>query len=270
MMQQRLDTGRIYWHNVGEANRRSTFLDPIRTSNLCQEIELPTKGFSSVWELNKTDGDGEVALCNLGGIVPNRIKTDAEYKRVAYLLLKAIDNIIEMQVYPLPSIETTAKGRRSAGVGIINLAHALAEKGLSYTTRTGRRFIHETAERMSYFLHVASVQLAKEKGACSLFHRTTYADGKLPMDTVKPYVDTHHSAKIRYDWETLRQDIMIYGMRNSVLEAMMPSETSSVTIGCTNGVEAIRQGLIYKSSRQGDVPQMAPGWEELEFDYELA
>lgn len=270
MMQQRLDTGRIYWHNVGEANRRSNFRDPIRTSNLCQEIELPTKAFKTVFELDKPEASGEIALCNLAGVVVNRMGTDKQYERSVYLLLKAVDNIIEMQVYPLPSIERTAKARRSAGIGIINLAHAIAEKGLSYTTRTGRKFIHETAERMSYFLHKASIKLAREKGRCEWYDKTLYNEGVLPFDSVKPYVDTHHSAKLKYDWDEIRRDLVMYGMRNSVLEAMMPSETSSVTIGCTNGVEAIRQGLIYKSSRQGDVPQVAPDWATLEFDYDRA
>lgn len=282
--QQRGDTGRIYCHRVDEANIRSTFKDPIRTSNLCLEIELPTAPFRHVTELygmletagayhpapNLDDITGEVALCNLGGIVINRIADDVEYEQVAYRLIKFIDNIIEIQIYPFPAMEHSAKNRRSIGVGIINLAHALAERGLSYASNEGRTYMHQQAERMSYFLHRASIRLAQEKGQCGWWDRTTYSEGTLMIDNANKEVDKFHNAELEYDWESVRKDILTYGMRNSVLEAYMPSESSSVTIGCTNGVEPIRMPLIFKSSRQGDVAQLAPDWTKLQFDYEMA
>ena len=276
---QRSDTARIYLHNIDETNRRSTYKEPIRQSNLCLEIVEPTKEYKHLTDLYATSDtnpifghkvDGESALCNLGGVVINRIDDDEDYERTTYLLLKFVDNIIEMQTYPFPHMEFTSKNRRNAGIGIINLAHAMAENGLSYATREGRNFMHRASERMSYFLHKASVQLAIEKGRCGWFNKTTYSDGVLPIDNFNRFIDKHVDGTLIYDWEGLRKLIKIHGMRNSVLEAYMPSESSSVTIGCTNGVEPARQLMILKSSRQGDIPQIVPDYDELQFDYELA
>jgi len=276
---QRSDTARIYMHNIDETNRRSTYKDPVRQSNLCLEIVEPTSPYSHITDLYSIDGknpifgndvDGESALCNLGGVVVNRIENDADYERTTYLLVKFIDNIIEMQTYPFPHMEFTSKNRRNVGVGIINLAHAMAERGLSYASRAGRNYMHHEAERMSFFLHKASIRLAKEKGQCDWFHKTTYSDGVLPIDNFNKFVDEFVDGTLRYDWEALRIDMATYGMRNSVLEAYMPSESSSVTIGCTNGIEPARQHMIVKSSRQGDIPQIVPDFDKLQFDYELA
>ena len=275
----RSDTARIYCHNVDETNRRSTYKCPVRQSNLCLEIVEPTAPYNHVTDLYSNDGfnpingepvNGESALCNLGGIVNNRIDTDEEYERIAYLLLKFVDNIIEMQTYPFPHMEYTSKARRNAGIGLINLAHGLAERGLGYDSDEGRTYMHEQSERLSYFLHLASIKLAEERGRCAWFGKTTYADGVIPLDNYCKAVDKYHNAKSLYDWDVVREGIKRHGIRNSVLEAYMPSESSSVTIGCTNGVEPIREGVIYKSSRQGDNMQIAPDWEVLQFDYQLA
>ncbi len=273
-IQQRADTGRIYCVRVDEANRRSTFKDSIRSSNLCQEILLPTHPHQHIMDVYSDtfdpEVDGEVALCNLGGIVINRISSDAEYARVAYLLLKLIDNVISMQVYSFPSMKASANYRRSVGVGMINLAHALAQQGLGYDSNEGRTFMHEQAERMSYFLHKASIQLAAEQGACEGFDRTTYSEGIFPHESALPIVESFHDADLKYDWDALRSDMAEFGMRNSVLEAYMPSESSSVTIGATNGIEPPRNWLMIKASRQGDIPQIVPDYAELQFDYQYA
>ena len=276
--EQRSDTARIYMHNVDETNRRSTYKQPVRQSNLCLEIVEPTTPYGHVTDLYSTNDTnpyfdnkvtGEVALCNLAGMVINRISED-EYERIAYLLLKFVDNIIEMQTYPFPHMEFTSKNRRNAGIGIINLAHALAQKGLSYATREGRQFMLDESERMSFYLHKASTRLAEEKGACGWFSKTTYSDGVLPIDNINKFIGEYVDTSMKYDWELIRQRIAQHGMRHSVLEAYMPSESSSVTIGCTNGVEPPRQLMILKSSRQGDIPQIVPEFDELQFDYELA
>lgn len=270
LMTQRADTGRIYWHNVTWSNRRSTFKDPIRLSNLCQEITLPTAPFKHVVELyHMSNTEGEVALCNLAGWNSEYIFAE-DSERIAYLIVKAVDRVIDIQSYPFSQMEITTMARRNIGIGIINLAYSLAKRGLSYQNNEGRTFMHQLAERFSFLLHKASVKLARERGACEWFSRTKYADGILPIDTYPKYVDNFHNASLQCDWESLREDIKRYGIRNSVLEACMPSESSSVVIGCTNGIEPIREPITYKASRYGAIPQLAPDIDELEFDYEYA
>lgn len=268
-MRERVDTGRIYAHRVDVSNIRSTFLDPIISSNLCQEILEPTKGFSDVPELYKEDGDGEVALCNLGGIVCGRVSDD-EYENVAYLLVKMIDTVIDVQEYPYIAIKSTAQKRRNVGVGLINIAHAMAKAGHSYESENGRNFIHRETEKYSYWLHKASIRLAKERGRCEWYDRTTYSQGILPMDSAPAAIEKVHTQDLLMDWPGLRDEMEIYGMRNSVLEAEMPSETSSVTINATNGCEPIRSPITYKSSNTGTLPFIVPDYKDLLFNYELA
>lgn len=153
--------------------------------------------------------------------------------------------------YPFPQVENTAKGRRSVGIGITNLAHALAKEGLSYSTIEGKNYMHRLAEMHSYYLHKASLRLAKEKGVCSLMDRSKYPDGWLPIDTYNKNVDGVHNQELRFDWESLRSEIIKNGgIRNSVLEATPPAESSSQASETTNSLYPIRE--YYTTKRSGN------------------
>lgn len=216
-------------------------------------------------DLYKRDYIGEVALCNLGSIVVSNIEDDVDYERTAYILCKLTDNTIEKGVYPFPQIEYTAKNRRSIGIGMTDLAHLLAKFDIKYDTPEGRNFIHRVAERHSFYLHKASVTLAKERGKCGWYDRTKYVDGWLPIDTYAKAVDEHHTAQLKYDWESLRKDVRQIGVRFSVLEAFMPTESSSLLTNSCNGVYPIREKEIYKKSRKGSVYFRAPNMDELTY-----
>lgn len=268
---ERSETGRIYFHRLDELNRHTPFKDPIRSSNLCQEIALPTKDFTGMKELySDRDDDGEIALCFLASIVAGRV-SEEEYPRVSYLLLKLIDRAIEEADYPFESMAVTAKKRRSVGVGITNLAHYVASSGLRLDSEEARNLIHEHAERQSYWLHKASLQLAKEKGKCEWAHKTKYAEGWVPTHTYCKEVDNHHSARNKYDWENLSREIAANGgLRHSVLEAIAPTESSSVFSCTTNGIDPIRQRKVFKSSRSGDIPFIVPDYDKLKDLYVTA
>lgn len=225
---------------------------------------LPTKGFENVGSLYQNAGGGEIALCNLGAICVNQV-SDEDYERVAYNTLKIVDNTIEKGVYPFPSVEHTAKARRSVGIGMTGLAQHLASKGLSYNTEEGRNEIHRIAERHSYWLHKASVRLAKEKGVCKWFDKTKYVVGWLPIDTYKRAVDDHHSQPLKFDWEALRSEIIEHGARFNVLESYMPTESSSLFSNTTNSLYPIRDKEIFKNSRKGMVYFRAPNFETLNY-----
>lgn len=162
-----------------------------------------------------------------------------------------MDNVIDLMEYPFPQVENTAKGRRSVGIGITNLAHALAKEGLSYSTIEGKNYMHRLAEMHSYYLHKASLSLAKEKGVCSLMDRSKYPDGWLPIDTYNKNVDGVHNQELRFDWESLRSEIIKNGgIRNSVLEATPPAESSSQASETTNSLYPIRE--YYTTKRSGN------------------
>lgn len=263
----RMETGRAYAMDITETNRNSRFSDPIRMSNLCVEITQPTYPIRHVVdmyrkpeELDQMDPSeyGEVSLCNLGGIALGRIHSLEEWESVCYILLKFVDSIIDIQHYPFPSLAYTAKKRRNVGIGLMNAAGAMAEAGLAYEGVEARNWIHREAEKASYFLHKASVRLAQEVGAAEWFHRTRTSKGELLVDTYKKTVDELVTVGLEMDWESLRTDILKYGMRNSVLMANMPGESSSVLLGVTNSVEPPRGPLTVKTSGVNKVVSLVP------------
>lgn len=248
-LKEGVETGRMYLHRTDEMNRHTPFKDKIYSSNLCQEIALPTKGYESVKELYKqSEGNGEIGLCSLGAIVLGNT-TEQDYEDVAYYTVLMIDNVIEIMDYPFPQLGYTAKKRRSIGVGMTNMAYDLAKNGYDYSSKGSKQYIHMLAERHSYYLHKASLRLAKERGNCEWIDKTKYVDGWLPIDTYCKEVDSIVNNTLKYDWETLRKDIMKQGgIRNSVLEAFMPNESSSVATGGTNSIYPIRAIKVIKTS----------------------
>jgi ribonucleoside-diphosphate reductase alpha subunit len=265
-----VETGREYIHFTDEMNRHTPFKDTIYSSNLCQEIGLPTKGYAGVAELYEyASGQGEIGLCSLGAIAAN--VPDDEYERVAYYTLLMIDNVIEIMEYPFPQLKFTAQARRSVGVGITNLAFHMAKSGMKYSTLEGKQFIHRLAERHSYFLHKGSLRLARERGVCDWMSRTKYPDGWLPIDTANKNIDAVINQPLIYDWESLRKEIVeVGGIRHSVLEAHMPCESSSVGSGHTNSLYPIRSFKVVKTSGTNKTLFIAPEYEVLKQAYELA
>lgn len=264
------EVGRFYEFAIDHVNTHTPFKDRINSSNLCAEIALPTKPFTGMMDLYSTTPDGEIGLCNLMAIVAGRV-APYEYEDVAYYALLIIDNVIDIMEYPFPSLETTAKSRRSAGVGITNIAYDMAYKGLWYDSQSGKDYIHRLAEMHSYWLHKASLRLSKEKGVCDGMSSSKYPDGWLPIDTYCRHVDVITQQKNCFDWESLRVDIVDNGgIRNSVLEAYMPCESSSGASNTANGPYPIREGIVIKTDNDNKRVFIAPHWEELKNQYQFA
>ncbi len=273
ILKQRQDTGRIYVHWLDEMNTHTPFREPIYSSNLCKEIHLPTSGFLKKSERDSTELNsefGEIALCFLSSIVAGRV-SPGEYEDVAYYTALMIDNVIDIMEYPFVNLEVTAKARRSIGIGVTNLAHYMALNNMSYTTLEGKNFMHEHAEMHSFFVHKASLRLAKEKGVCEWIGKTKYPTGWLPVDTYNRNVDSVHTSTLKYDWEELRKEIIeAGGLRNSVLEASPPCESSSLASQTTNCIYPIRDLYVTKKSGTTKVIFGAPDAETLSEYYELA
>ncbi len=264
------ETGRLYITYIDEMNRHTPFKDTIYSSNLCLEIALPTKPYKDMLDLYSSTPEGEIGLCSLASLVVGRIEEE-EYEEIAYYAALMIDNVIEIMEYPFASLETTAKARRSIGVGITNLAHEMAKQRMSYASKEGKNYIHVIAERHSYYLHKASLRLAKEKGNAEWIDKTKYPEGWLPIDTYNKNVDEVHSQELIYDWESLRKEIIEQGgIRHSVLEAMMPVESSSQLTNTTNGLYPIRNLKVMKTSSTGKNLLLAPDMDELAPYYDIA
>ena len=267
MMQERASTGRIYIQNVDHCNTHSPFNPqkaPVRQSNLCLEIALPTKPLNDI-----NDEEGEIALCTLAAFNLGKLEQLDDLEELSDLIVRALDSLLSYQDYPIKAAELASLKRRTLGVGVINYAYYLAKNGLRYSDGSANALTHRTFEAMQYYLLKASNVLAQEQGACEAFADTVYAEGVLPIDTYKKDVDEFCKEPLHYDWEALRNNIKQHGLRNSTLSALMPSETSSQISNATNGIEPPRGYISIKASKDGILKQVVPEFERLKNQYEL-
>ena len=264
LLKERAETGRIYIMNIDHCNEHSSFKDQIHMSNLCQEITLPTYPISHI-----DDHLGEISLCILSAINVGRLSKLDDLEDLCDLAVRALEELIDYQQYPVVAAERATKARRSLGIGYIGLAHYLARNGVKYEDPKAWELVHDLTEAFQYYLIKSSNQLAKEKGWCEDFGRTKYSDGILPIDTYKKDVDELVPNNLKYDWESLRSSILEHGLRHSTLSAQMPSESSSVVSNETNGIEPPRDYLSIKKSKKGPLKQIVPSYGTLKNNYTL-
>ena len=264
LLKERAETGRIYIMNIDHCNTHSSFKDKVYMSNLCQEITLPTTPVQHI-----DDENGEIALCILSAVNLGLIRDKEDLEELCDLSVRALDEIIDYQEYPILAAKQSAQSRRSLGIGYIGLAHYLAKNHVAYGDKEALELVDETTEAFQYYLLKASNQLAIEKGQCEYFEKTKYSDGILPIDTYKKDIDKIVKRKLSYDWKQLRKDIQEHGLRHSTLSAQMPSESSSVVSNATNGIEPPRDYLSVKKSKKGTLKQIVPDYYRLKNFYTL-
>ena len=262
LLKERAETGRIYIMNIDHSNTHSSFLDKVNMSNLCQEITLPTDPIEHI------DGEGEIALCILSAVNVGVIKDD-ELESLCDIAVRGLEELIDYQEYPVRAAEISTRARRSLGIGYIGLAHYLAKHKVKYDDPKAWEIVHELTEKFQYYLLKSSNKIAEEKGECEYFDRTKYAEGILPIDTYKKDVDELVKPNYKMDWEKLRKDIQVHGLRHSTLTAQMPSESSSVVCNATNGIEPPRDYLSVKKSKKGTLKQIVPQYSHLKSAYTL-
>ena len=266
-MKERANTGRIYLQNVDHCNTHGAFNPehaPIRQSNLCMEITLPTKPLFSV-----QDEKGEVALCTLSAVNLGALDSLDELEDITEIIVRSLDSLLDYQDYPLKSAEIASNNRRTLGIGVTNLAYYLAKNDAKYSDGSGNDLIHKTFEALQYYSLKASNKLAEELGPCPLFSETQYAKGIMPIDSYKKDIDAFCSTKLELDWDILRRNIKSKGLRNSTLTALMPCESSSQISNSTNGIEPPRGFISVKQSKDGILKQVVPEYEKLHKKYEL-
>jgi len=263
---ERKDTGRIYLMNVDHANTHGAFIEdlaPIKQSNLCCEIDLPTKPLDNI-----NDSDGEISLCTLSAINWGVIKDTNELQRVGNLAVRALDELLDYQSYPVLAAELSTMKRRPLGIGIINFAYWMAKHDSTYQ-EPNLELVDEWAEAWSYGLIKASMELAQEKDQCPGTNETKYGQGITPNQTYKKDVDELVKHKERLDWKQLRKDLKEHGIRNSTLMALMPAETSAQISNSTNGIEPPRSYVSIKQSKHGVLKQVVPGFPYYKNKYDL-
>ena len=268
-MEERKNTGRIYLQNVDNANDHGSFLPevaPIRQSNLCAEIDLPTKPLNDI-----NDPEGEISLCTLSAINWGNMKTTADFEKACALAVRGLDALLSYQNYPILAAQLSTMKRRPIGVGIINFAYWMAKHDLTYQdiTPEGLEIIDEWAEAWSYYLIKASADLAVEQGSIPGIEETKYGQGITPNQTYKKDLDELVKHKERMDWKGLRKQLKKTGIRNSTLMALMPAETSAQIANATNGIEPPRSLISVKQSKHGVLKQVVPQFHHFKNKYDL-
>ena len=271
VMTNRAETARLYVHLADTINKQTPYKETIYSSNLCQEIALPTKPYLTHLDLYSDEPEGVVAFCNLAGLnIPN-IKDDEEYEKACYNALLMIEHGIENNNLPFPALNANLKDYRSAGVGIVGLAYLMAKKGLSYTTQEGKDFIFEQAERYGYFVTKAATKITEEYGIAKRMDRNKYPEGWLPMDDASPAALALTTKSLSYDWEALRDKIKsLGGLRFTSLMAIAPAESSSIACSLTNSIYPIRSLTLTKTSGDTTNKWVAPEATRLAKKYEIA
>ncbi|EMK4141039.1 ribonucleoside-diphosphate reductase subunit alpha [Escherichia coli] len=255
LMTERSGTARIYVQFIDNTNNYTPFIRekaPIRQSNLCCEIAIPTNDVNSP--------DAEIGLCTLSAFVLDNFDWQDQDKinELAEVQVRALDNLLDYQGYPVPEA-LKAKKRRNLGVGVTNYAAWLASNFASY--EDANDLTHELFERLQYGLIKASIKLAKEKGPCEYYSDTRWSRGELPIDWYNKKIDQIAAPKYVCDWSSLREDLKLFGIRNSTLSALMPCESSSQVSNSTNGIEPPRGPVSVKESKEGSFNQVVPNIE---------
>lgn len=262
---ERLETGRIYVMNIDNANEHGSWLVPVYMSNLCQEIIHPTVPISSI-----DDKEGEIGICILSALNLLELESDKDIEKACSIAVKTLESIINYQDYPILAGENFTKNRRSLGIGITNFAAYLAKNKLKYDDENTPKFVHQTMEKIQWYLLNESCNLARELGPCNKFSDTKYAQGLLPIDWYKKTVDELVKPEYNMDWEGLRARIKTHGLRHSTLTAIMPCESSSVIQNSTNGIEPVRSLMSYKKAKNGVLKQLVPNYASRKNYYSLA
>ena len=267
ILKERTDTGRIYLvfiDNVINQGPFDTKLDPIYQSNLCQEILLPTKPFQRI-----EDEAGRIALCTLGSVNWGAFKTPQEMRKACRVLVRSLSNLLSYQDFLSVQSKLANLDFEPLGVGITNLAYWHAKRNFKYGDPEALAEVKRWMEHQSYYLIETSVELAQERGACKLSAQTYYGKGVFPWERRAEGVNELTDFSPSMDWESLREKLLKYGIRNATLMAVAPVESSSVVLNSTNGIEMPMELISVKESKAGSFVQVVPEYKRLKNRYQL-
>jgi ribonucleoside-diphosphate reductase alpha chain len=267
ILKERTDTGRIYLVFVDNVMNQGPF-DPeyhtIYQSNLCCEILLPTKSFKRL-----DDADGRIALCTLGSINWGAFRNPEDMRRACRILQRSLCNILDYQDFLSIQSKLSNDEIQPLGIGITNLAYWHAKRSYKYGEKDALQDVKTWMEHQAFYLTEATVELAKERGACTHSDKTRYGQGTFPWELRAKGANDLADFTPELDWETLRTNMKQYGVRNATLMAVAPVESSSVVIDSTNGIEMPMSLISVKESKAGSFVQVVPEYHKLKNKYQM-
>ena len=267
ILKERTDTGRIYLVFIDNVMNQGPF-DPeyhtIYQSNLCCEILLPTKSFKRL-----DDDTGRIALCTLGSINWGAFRNPEDMRRACRILQRSLCNILDYQDFLSIQSKLSNDEISPLGIGVTNLAYWHAKRNYRYGEKDALQDVKSWMEHQAFYLTEATVELAKERGACVDSSKTRYGQGIFPWELRANGVNELADFAPELDWETLRTNMKQYGVRNATLMAIAPVESSSVVINSTNGIEMPMSLISVKESKAGSFIQVVPEFHKLKNKYQI-
>jgi ribonucleoside-diphosphate reductase alpha chain len=207
----------------------------------------------------------------LGSINWGAFRNPEDMKRACRILQRSLCNILDYQDFLSIQSKLSNDEIQPLGIGVTNLAYWHAKRGYEYGTTEALQDVKTWMEHQAFFLTEATVELARERGACTHSQHTRYGKGKFPWENrakgVNKLADFTPSREL--DWEQLRSDMRSYGVRNATLMAIAPVESSSVVINSTNGIEMPMSLISVKESKAGSFIQVVPEYNKLKNKYQL-
>jgi ribonucleoside-diphosphate reductase alpha chain len=228
------EPGVIFFDRVNEFNPFHKHLGPIVTTNPCGEVllypdESCNLGSINIWAFAKRDDNGRVTY-DWNGL-----------REAVYLSSRFLDNVIDVNNFPLTAIEQMTLSTRKIGLGIMGLADLLFELRLSYNSDEGRNFMEELMEFVNYHSKIASIELAKERGPFPYYDKSFYPEGKLP------FAGFYDRRSWHFEWEKVTEMIKQHGIRNGYTTVIAPTGSISMIAGCSSGIEPI-YSLVYEKN----------------------
>jgi len=223
---------------------------------------LDSIGGRQIFIVEKEKVDGATAVCNLASVNLSRINKKEDIERIVPIAMRALDNVIDLNFYPLEKVKRTNLRSRSVGLGVMGEAQMLAEAGISWGSQEHFDKVDEVMEAVSYNAIKASSDLAVEKGSYPDFEGSKWSRGILPMDhanaEVRKLVDRGGLFASAYEWDELRETIKKNGMRNGYLMAVAPTSSISILTGTTQAIEPVYKRKWYEENLSGLIPVVVP------------
>ncbi|WP_102342596.1 ribonucleoside-diphosphate reductase subunit alpha [Galactobacillus timonensis] len=232
----------------------------IYCSNLCTEIaqNMSETDFVSQTIQNR-DGDdvivtvrkpGNYVVCNLASLCLGNINVDDqnELESVTRDAVRALDNVIDLNFYPVPAAEKTNHTYRSIGLGVSGYHHMLAKHHVKWESEEHLQLADRVFEDISYAAVKASSELARERGSYSLFHGSEWESGM--------FFERRNYTDVR--WQKLRDDVRTYGMRNAYVIADAPTSSTSILVGTTAGLDPVMNRYYLEEKKGAILPRVAP------------
>ncbi len=211
--------------------------------------------------VEKVAVSGKTAVCNLASINLSKVNTPEKIKEVVPIAIRMLDNVIDLNFYPVRKTKDTNLKNRAIGLGAMGEAELLATKGIFWGSEEHFKLIDEIFEGISFNAIKASVELAKEKGSYPEFEGSNWSKGILPIDTAneeaKKLVERDLFRAMEYDWESLRKEVK-KGIRNGYLMAIAPTSSISILTGTTQTIEPVYKKKWYEENLSGLIPVVVP------------